>query len=55
MKASTLWFEFTCAVNTVRDHKSSLFLEEMVVSQTFTSWNQIAAWLRRIEGIRVAA
>ncbi len=28
---------------------------EFVVSQTFVSWNQIAAWLRRLEGLRGAA
>jgi hypothetical protein len=26
-----------------------------VVSLTFVSWNQIAAWLRRLEGLRGAA
>jgi hypothetical protein len=25
------------------------------VSQTFASWNQLAAWLRQIEGLRGAA
>jgi hypothetical protein len=27
----------------------------LVVSQTFASWNQLAAWLRQIEGLRGAA
>ena len=26
-----------------------------VVNQTFASWNQIAGWLRRLEGLRGAA
>jgi len=26
-----------------------------VVSLTFTSWNQVGEWLRRIDGVRQAA
>jgi len=26
-----------------------------LVSQTFASWNRIAGWLRRLEGLRAAA
>ena len=29
--------------------------DESVVSQTFTSWNQMAAWLRQIDGVRRVA
>jgi hypothetical protein len=29
--------------------------DEKMVSQTFASWNQIAGWLRRLEGLRNAA
>jgi hypothetical protein len=29
--------------------------DERVVSQTFTSWNRSAGWLRRIEALRGAA
>jgi hypothetical protein len=38
----------------VDQEKSSNSFEE-VVSQTFVSWNQIATWLRRLEGLRDAA
>lgn len=29
--------------------------ERRLVSQIFTSWNQMAEWLRRVDGVRAAA
>jgi len=38
-----------------RDGESIDAIEDVVVSLTSASWNQIREWLRRVEGIRLAA
>jgi len=37
------------------DEQKSQNSEGKVVSRIFASWNQIAGWLRRLEGLRDAA
>jgi hypothetical protein len=37
------------------DQAASVSAVESVVTLTFTSWNRIAGWLRRLEGLRIAA
>jgi len=39
----------------VGDDQNPLSLLESVVSLTFASWNQIAGWLRQLDGLREAA
>lgn len=45
---------FASAVVTITDCKSLMAQGEMLVSRIFTSWNQMAGWLRRVEGLRAA-
>lgn len=35
--------------------KSLTGMDGVMVSRSFTSWNQIDGWLRRLEGLRRAA
>lgn len=46
---------FTCAVYHATGRKSLKARGELLVTLTFASWNQIADWFRRLEGLRRVA
>jgi hypothetical protein len=49
VSAMTTAVRFLCGIAAATARTSLTTLERLVVSRAFTSWNQMAAWLRAVD------